>query len=163
MTNSQLLRQPRSSLVHTDRFHHSQTLWTSAKFTERQCVEQTDSDLSGHFSTQHVDRESSEVSHTAKTNLRSSISRKSMNSRMCIALNSLGTANFHPRPGQQFPGFWWLKTDETKIQNTDVTQTVNLWEISSPQIMLYKGQFRGPVKTKICRCILYFRFLCQYL
>jgi len=26
----------------------------------------TDSDLSGHFSTQHVDRESSEVSHTAK-------------------------------------------------------------------------------------------------
>jgi len=33
-----------------------------------------------------------------KTDLRSSMSRKSVNSRMCIALNSSGTANFDPRP-----------------------------------------------------------------
>ena len=33
-----------------------------------------------------------------KTDPRSSMSRKSVNSRMCIALNSSGTANFNPRP-----------------------------------------------------------------
>ena len=37
------------------------------------------------------------MSHTTKTDFRSSISRKSVNSRMCIALNSSGTAKFDPR------------------------------------------------------------------
>jgi len=42
-----------------------------------------------------------------KTDLRSNLSRKSVNRRMRIALNSSGIANFHPRPLQQSPGFWW--------------------------------------------------------
>jgi len=33
-----------------------------------------------------------------KTDLRSSMSWKSVNNRMCIALNSTGTANFDPSP-----------------------------------------------------------------
>jgi len=40
-----------------------------------------------------------------KTDLRSNMTRKTVNSRMCIALNSSGAANFDRRPGQQSPGF----------------------------------------------------------
>ena len=84
-----------------------------------------------------------------KTDLRSSMSQKSVNSRMCIALNSSGTANFDPRPAVAR----FLMVKNRRNRNPEYGRYTR--RISSPRITLYKGQFWGPIRTKISKYVYY--------
>jgi len=58
------------------------------------------------------------------------MSRKSVNSQMCIALNSVWNCEFRPQASPAVARFLTVKTGETESRNTEDTYTVNLLRTS---------------------------------